>query len=127
MTISVSQVYPSQWISPDDVSRPFTVVIAAVSVEEFRRPDGGKDHKIVLAFAGARKRLPLNKTQAKALAAPARRRRRGMEGTTIILAPATAPNRKATIAVRRPSRERPAGPAQRRPTEDGEQDPDPID
>ena len=105
MTISVSAVYPSPWISPDDVGRPITVTIAAVTVEEFRRPDGSQEHKIVLAFKGARKRLPLNKTQAKTLAGLLGDDAEKWAGRTIILAPAMAPNRKATIAVGTPKHE----------------------
>lgn len=102
MTISVAAVYPSPWISPDDIARPTTVIVTAVTVEEFRLPDGSKQHKIVLAFKGARKRLPLNKTQAKALAGLLGDNAEAWAGRTIILAPAVAPNRKATIAVGTP-------------------------
>lgn len=100
--ISVAKVYPSPWISPEDVSRPATVTISAVTVEEFRRPDGSREHKIVLAFLRAQKRLPLNKTQAKTLAHLLGDDAEAWTGSTIILAPATAPNRKATIAVGTP-------------------------
>lgn len=100
--ISVNKVYPSPWVSPDDIARPVTVTIAAVAVEEFRRPDGTREHKIVLGFKGAQKRLPLNKTQAKTLARLLGDDAEGWAGSTIILAPATAPNRKATIAIGAP-------------------------
>ncbi len=66
--ISVKQLYPSPWVSPEDVTQPVTVNIAAVTVETFRRPNGTDEDKIVLRFERARKRLPLNKTQAKTLA-----------------------------------------------------------
>lgn len=99
MTISVSAVYPSPWVSPDDITRPTTVTILAITVEDFRMPDGTKETKIVLAFRGAKKRLPLNKTQAKTLAHLLGDDAEQWQGKTIILAPATAPNRKATIAV----------------------------
>ena len=100
--ISVNKVYPSPWVSPDDIARPVTVTIAAVAVEEFRRPDGTREHKIVLGFKGAQKRLPLNKTQAKTLARLLGDDAEDWAGSTIILAPATAPNRKATIAIGTP-------------------------
>jgi hypothetical protein len=99
MTISVSKVYPSPWISPDDITRPFTLVIKTVTVEEFRLPDGTKERKIVLAFTRTEKRLPLNKTQAKTLAKLLGDDAEQWMGSTIVLAPAVAPNRKATIAV----------------------------
>ena len=79
-----------------------------MTVEEFRRPDGTKENKIVLAFKGARKRLPLNKTQAKTLAGLLGDNAEKWAGRTLILAPAVAPNRKATIAVGTPKKE-PAG------------------
>ena len=122
MTISVSQVYPSQWVSPDDIARPTTVTVAAVTVEEFRRPDGTKEHKIVLAFQKARKRMPLNKTQAKALAHLLGDDAETWKGQTIILAPATAPNRKPTIAVGIPSQN--GQPAQAAPADEPDPNPD---
>jgi hypothetical protein len=97
--IKVSDVYPSPWIAPEEITRPFTVTIRSVAVEEFRRPDGSKEHKIVLSFLRAQKRLPLNKTQAKALAQLLGDDAEQWAGSTIVLAPATAPNRKPTIAV----------------------------
>lgn len=114
MTISVAAVYPSPWVSPDDIGRPTTVIVTAVTVEEFRQPDGTKQPKIVLAFKGARKRLPLNKTQAKALAELLGDDAEKWAGRTIILAPGMAPNRKATIAV---------GMAKRPPAETEEPEP----
>ena len=99
MAISVSKVYPSPWISPDDITRPFTLVIKAVALEEFRLPDGSKERKIVLAFTRTEKRLPLNKTQAKTLAKLLGDDAEQWAGSTIVLAPAVAPNRKATIAL----------------------------
>lgn len=100
--ISVKQLYPSPWVSPEDVTQPVTVKIAAVTVETFRRPNGTDEDKIVLRFERARKRLPLNKTQAKTLAQLLGDDADAWPGATIILAPATAPNRKATIAVGTP-------------------------
>ena len=99
LIISVSKVYPSKWIRPDEVTRAFTIVVTGVTVEEFRLPDGSKETKIVLVLARAAKRLPLSKTQAKALAGLLGDDAETWQGSMIILAPALAPNRKATIAV----------------------------
>ena len=97
--ISVSQTYPSPWISPDDITRPFNLIVKLVTVEDFRLPDGTKERKIVLAFTRTAKRLPLNKTQAKTLARLLGDDAEQWTGSTIVLAPALAPNRKPTIAV----------------------------
>ncbi len=114
--IKVSDVYPSPWISPEEITRPFTLTIVAVTLEDFRRPDGTNERKIVLAFERAKKRLPLNKTQAKTLAHLLGDDAEKWPGSAIVLAPATAPNHKPTIAVGIPrapasATEHPAEPA----------------
>ena len=61
---SITETYPSKWIKAADLQgRAATVTIVAAPAEKV-----GDDTKIILAFAGKEKRLPLNKTNASILA-----------------------------------------------------------
>jgi len=97
----VSDVYPDKWLRAADLQgRRVTVTVERATVEELRQVDGSHRRKVVLAFAGAKKRLPLNKTQAYAVAEIA-----GTEeierwaGVRLVLAPGRAQNGKETILV----------------------------
>lgn len=100
---TVSELYPSQWVRSRDLNgKAVTVTIQAVTVEEFRTPDGRTHLAAVLAFVGKKKRLILNKTQCKALVAiTGSERFADWVGCEVQLAPATAPNGKPTIGVQR--------------------------
>jgi len=102
MSISVSQTYPSRFLSPTDVTRPIAVTINAVTVEEFRQRNGTQEPRIVLAFRGARKVMILNKTQANTLAALFGDNAEEWINRTVQLQPARAQNGKDTVAVMRP-------------------------
>jgi hypothetical protein len=76
------------------------VIIAGVSVEEFRQRDGTRKAAAVVSFEKATKRLIANKTQLRALATILNSERfEDWRGKTVALAPDTAPNGKPTIAV----------------------------
>lgn len=62
-----SEMFPSNYLSQDDLAEPKTLTIAGVSMEELRRPGGGKAIKPVLYFKGG-KPLVLNKTNGGVLA-----------------------------------------------------------
>lgn len=68
--MNVRNVFPSPWISPDDLgAKKFELVIAGVALEEVHdRQTNRKVQKMVVSFVGAKKKLITNKTQAFALA-----------------------------------------------------------
>ncbi len=98
---TVSDVYPSQWLRASDLSGGRrTVTITEAAVEALRSHNGESVHKIVLSFHGKQKRLVLNVTQAREMAALA-----GTEhfaqwvGHTISLAPTRTPQGQETITL----------------------------
>lgn len=102
---TLSELYPREWLSAADLGgRRVRVTIAAIEVRAFRRQSGGEESAVVLSFVAHGKpcarRMVCNRTQARAIAEIT-----GSEvfkawiGTQIELAPTTAPNGKATIAV----------------------------
>ena len=100
---TVSDVYPSPWLRPEDLAGAARrVQVEEVTVESFRQPNGASQEKIVVAFVGKKKRLICNVTQARALAEVS-----GSDeidrwrGLVVVLTPARASNGKATIAVHR--------------------------
>lgn len=100
----VSDVYPDKWLRAQDlegVEGGFVdVTVDGVTVEELRQVDGSRRRKVVLAFAGARKRLPLNKTQAYAVAKIAGTDEvESWVGVRLRLAAGRAQNGKKTVVV----------------------------
>ena len=102
---TLSDLYPREWLSPADLKgRQARVVVAAVEIRTFRRKSGGSEAAVVLSFVAQGKpcalRLICNRTQARAMAEIT-----GSEvfqewvGATVMLATATAPNGRLTIAV----------------------------
>lgn len=98
---TVSDVYPSPWLRPEDLAGAARrVQVSGVEVESFRQPNGAKEERIVVSFVGKQKRLICNLTQARALAEIA-----GTEeidrwdDLAVVLTPARATNGKPTIAV----------------------------
>ena len=98
---TVSDLFPSKWLSADDLAgRSVVVQIAQVSLEEIRQRDGKNELKAVVAFDRAHKRLILNKTQALAIAAVVRSEAfADWPGQRIQLSVGRAPNGKPTIVV----------------------------
>lgn len=98
---TVSDVYPSPWLRPEDLAGAARrVQVSGVDVQGFRQRDGSQQEKIVVAFVGKQKRMICNVTQARALAEIA-----GSEeidrwaGLAVVLTPARATNGKPTVAV----------------------------
>lgn len=98
---TVSDVYPSPWLRPEDLAGAARrVQVSGVEVESFRQPNGAKEERIVVSFVGKQKRLICNLTQARALAEIA-----GTEeidrwdDLAVVLTPARATNGKGTVAI----------------------------
>ena len=100
---SWKDVYPSQWLTAEDLQgRQATVRISGVAVEELRQQTGSKEPKLVLSFVGKSKKMVCNKTQCKALAQiTGTDLFEGWKDVQITLAPAMASNGKPTIAILR--------------------------
>jgi len=61
--VKKSEAFPSRYLKCDDLNdKPITVTIESVTFEELTTPDGKKQNKVILHFAGAKKILPLNVT-----------------------------------------------------------------
>lgn len=98
---TVDDLFPSPWLKPDDLNgRSVTVTIKHVTFEYLHNPrTNQKELKAVLDF-GRSKRLPLNKTQALAVADIAQSRTfTDWPETAVTLRPGMARNHKATITI----------------------------
>lgn len=63
-------LFPTDYIAAHDLrSKDVTKTIKSVVVEELRLTGGGKEKKPVLTFSDTKKKLVLNKTNAKTIAA----------------------------------------------------------
>jgi hypothetical protein len=105
--------YQSPWLKASDLQgRAVTVVVERTTVEEIRKPDGGKEAKIVVSFLGKSKKLIANKTQALTLADLARTEEFGRwQGLTVILEPAKTRNGQDTINIRPATKSQASGAA----------------
>ena len=62
--------FPTGFIDESDLPKDATVKIESVAVEALQLPgSNSKEDKVVMTFAGAKKKLVLNKTNAKIIAA----------------------------------------------------------
>ena len=99
---SINDLYPPKWVKAADLNgQAVPVTIKAVTVEEFYVPQiNERKRAAILAFEGKTKRLVLNKTQCRSLAAIT-----GSDvfgdwiGQSVELVAARAPNGKPTIAI----------------------------
>lgn len=108
--MNIKQLFPSPWLSPDDLNdRRVEVVIAGFAMEEMHnRRTNQKESKPVISFERATKRLILNKTQAFAIARIAGSDETGeWLGKKISLRVGRAPNGKPTIAIDAPALQAP--------------------
>lgn len=99
---TVSELYPSPWLSAEDLAgRAISVIIARVDIEDIRNPQTAqKEPRAIVTFERAHKRLILNKTQAHRLAEIAGTESfDGWAGLRVVLKPAMAPNKKQTIGI----------------------------
>ena len=94
----VSQIYASPWLRAADLlGSTVTVTVARVSAEEVRQRDNTTSPRIIPDFASKQKRLILNKTQARSLAAALGDEAADWRGARITLRPGTAHNGLPTI------------------------------
>ena len=98
--MKVSDIY-EVYLRSTDLLKPVQVQIAEVTIKTFKdQRTAEESKKIVLHFAGARKTMVLNRTQAKAMAAAV-----GTDeiehwpGRAVVLSAGTALNGQATILV----------------------------
>ncbi len=98
---TVSEIYPSPWLRADDLQGQKALVrVERVDVEALRQRDGNNKEKIVLTFAGKRKRMVLNVTQARAIATIAKTEDIDRwVGMALMLKPGVANNGKPTIII----------------------------
>lgn len=99
---SIKDLWPDKWLRPEDLQGKKPIVtIQAVTVEPLFNPREKKNQpRLILSFFKKGKRLPLNKTQAQALA--------DITGTDdytlwhgwqVVLSAGIAPNKAATIVI----------------------------
>lgn len=99
---SIKDLFPDKWLRPEHLrGHSVPVAIAGAQVEQLFNPRTRKNGpKLVLEFHGKQLRLPLNKTQANALAAIT-----GTDdysqwrGHQCVLSPGIAPNQQPTIQI----------------------------
>lgn len=91
--------YQSPWLTCADLAgRPRRLTIADWTVENVRQRDGTEVRKVAVAFAGARKRLLLNHTQARVIDS-ALGDLENWPGKLIILQPARTAGGQQTIEI----------------------------
>ena len=98
---TVSDLFPSPWLKAEDLAgRAVVVKIVAAQVETLRQFDGTQAPKLVLTFENAKKRLIVNKTQAKRLAEVTKTEAfDAWAGHRVTLKPAVAQNGKPTVGI----------------------------
>ena len=78
--------FPTGFIDESDLPEPRQVTIESVKVEDVQLPGtSSKERKVVLAFVGAKKRMILNKTNAKRIAKMHGNKTEGWTGKEITL------------------------------------------
>lgn len=105
-----SELYGSPFLKATDLQKPIKLTIAELDIGEFTDQKTQQAQKrVILAFAGAKKRLVLNKTQANALIAAYGDELGGWPGRQVILAPGAAPNGQPTVMLSAVPEERTEG------------------
>lgn len=93
------ETYQSPWLTVADLQgRPRRLKISQWTFEDVKNRDGEMVRKVAVAFEGARKRLLLNTTQARALDAGLGELER-WPGRQVILQPGRTQQGQATIEV----------------------------
>lgn len=83
-------LFPNDYIAAHDLrGKDVTKTIKGVTVEELRLTGGGKEKKPVISFSDTKKRLVLNKTNAKSIASLHGNDTAGWIGKKIALFPTT--------------------------------------
>lgn len=98
---TVSELYPSKWLSHDDLNgRAYTVDIDDVQLDEFyNKSTQQKELKAFLVFSNAQKHLILNVTQCHELTDIFKSEKFKDWRGPIIITPGRAPNGKPTIKI----------------------------
>ena len=98
--MKVSDVYET-YLRAADLQKPVQVQISEVAIKTFNdQKTGEEQRKIVLHFAGAKKTMVLNKTQARAVAAAVGSDDLdGWPGRAVVLSAGTALNGQSTVMV----------------------------
>ena len=99
MRVTDLPTYQSPWLTAADLQgRPRRLAITEWTFEDVRSREGAVVRKVALSFHGAKKRLLLNTTQAKALDAGFGELEQWI-GKQVILQPALTPGGQQTIHV----------------------------
>lgn len=110
-------LFPNDYIAAHDLrGKDVTKTIKGVAVEELRLTGGGKEKKPVISFSDTKKRLVLNKTNAKSIASLHGNDTAGWIGKKIALFPTTTLFGRNTVECVR-VRER-AAPNERAPVDE---------
>ena len=98
--MKASDLYSSPFLKAGDLQKPIQVTISEIEIAEFTDQKTQQAQKrAVLSFAGAKKKLVLNRTQAGALMAAYGDELGAWPGRRVILAPGTAHNGQPTVIV----------------------------
>lgn len=109
--MNVKQLFPSKWVSADDLGdKRVEVTISKCAIETVRDFRTGQDvQKLAVAFAGATKRLLPNKTQCFAIAEIAGSYETdNWAGIKVSMRVGRSHNGKSTIVIERPAVQSPA-------------------
>ena len=99
---SIKDLFPDKWLRPEHLrGRAVTVAVQGAQVEQLFNPRSRRNEpKLVLEFHGKQLRLPLNKTQAHAMAAITKTDDYTQwKGHQCVLSPGIAPNQQPTIQI----------------------------
>ena len=99
---SIKDLFPDKWLRPEHLrGRAVTVAVQGAQVEQLFNPRSRRNEpKLVLEFHGKQLRLPLNKTQAHAMAAITKTDDYTQwQGHQCVLSPGIAPNQQPTIQI----------------------------
>ena len=96
--MNASELYGSPFLKGSDLQRPVKLTISDLEIGEFTdQKSGAKQKRVIMGFAGAKKRLVINKTQASVMIAAYGDEMGVWPGKQVILAPGIAPNGQATV------------------------------
>lgn len=91
-------LFPSEYVGAHDLNgRDYTVTMASVTVQELMMQGGVKDKKPVVTFSDAKKKLILNKTNARTVAALYGNDTEAWKGQKITLYPTTTKCGRETV------------------------------
>jgi hypothetical protein len=96
--MKASDIYASPFLKGADLQKPIQVTISDLEIATFTDQKTQQEQKrVVMGFAGARKRLVCNKTQAQTMISAFGDEMDGWIGRRVILSPGQAPNHQPTI------------------------------